>query len=321
MIRIGDYVVRKSYNKDILFKVVSISDKGIVKLKGVSYRILADAPMEDLELAGGMRFTNKENNIMEQIDENVKQILMEQELQSMGAPTLRKTGKVLHIDGDAFYLNLCLKYYEILNVEAVGENVLESQQPKKIKELIEKHKPDILVLTGHDALNKNYTNLQDINEYRNSKYYISAVTEARSIRPTSEQLVIYAGACQSNFEAILSAGADYASSPNRVLIHALDPPFIVEKIAHCPFQTILPIEEALKYTITKFSGLGGYEIVGRARKGGPVVSPITNIQDEKGRDINIDEWTEEEIEEELNKPIFSNELRNYLGNSVPFMRG
>lgn len=320
VISIGDYVVRKSYNRDILFKVIAINDKGVVRLKGISYRIIADAPIEDLELAGGMRFTNQENSVMEQIDDNVKKILMEQELQSMGAPMLRKTGKVLHIDGDAFYLNLCMKYYEILNVNAVGENVSESQQPKKVKELIERHKPDILVLTGHDSLNKNYSNLQDTNEYRNSKFYINAVTEARSIRPTSEQLVIYAGACQSNFEAILSAGADYASSPNRVLIHALDPPFIVERIAHCPFHTILPIEEALRYTITRFKGLGGFEIVGRARKGGPVVSSTdTSILQEEGKDINIDKLTNEEIDKELKKPIFSDSIRNYLGNSMPFI--
>ncbi|MGL6173024.1 MAG: sporulation peptidase YabG [Cellulosilyticaceae bacterium] len=319
MIRIGDYVVRKSYNRDILFKVTAISEKGIVKLKGVSFRIVADAPMEDIELAGGMRFTNQENNVMQQVEQNVKSILAEQELQSVGGPILKKTGKVLHIDGDAFYLNLCMKYYEVLNVNAVGENVLEAAQPKKVKELIEKHKPDILVLTGHDSLNKNYTNLEDMKEYRNSGNFVNAVIEARTIRPTTDQLVIYAGACQSNFEAILSAGADYASSPNRVLIHALDPPFIVERIAHWPFQEILPIEEAVRYTLTQFNGVGGFEIVGRARKGGPVVSKSgTGKLQEKGRDINIDELTNEQIEHELNKPIFSDELRNYLGNSMPF---
>lgn len=321
MLTVGDYVVRKSYNKDILFKIVEINNRGVAKLKGISYRIIADAPLGDLELAGGMRFTSKENNTMEQIDENVRRILVEQELKSKGAPMLRKVGKVLHIDGDAFYLNLCLKYYEILKVDAVGENVIESIQPKRIKELIEKHKPDILVLTGHDALRKDYKNITDINEYVNSRYYVDAVLQARSIRPTSDQLVIYAGACQSNFEAILSAGADYASSPSRVLIHALDPPFIVERIAHCPFNTILPIEEALRYTITQFKGLGGYEVTGKARKGGPVV----NIQETETRlkeatDINIEnKFRHPKDPKNQNDPnIFSDAFKNYLGNSMPY---
>ena len=70
MIQVGDYVVRISYNRDVLFKVLEIKSDGIVKLKGISYRIIADAPMEDLELAGGMRFTNKESYLMEQIQTN-----------------------------------------------------------------------------------------------------------------------------------------------------------------------------------------------------------------------------------------------------------
>lgn len=209
MIQVGDYVVRISYNRDVLFKVLEIKLDGIVKLKGISYRIIADAPMEDLELVGGMRFTNKESYLMEQIQETVKQIVSEQKVQKGNhKPILQKTGKVLHIDGDSFYLNLCMKYYETLGVPAVGENVLEFEQPKKISSLLQKHNPDILVLTGHDSLNKNYKNLYDVNEYKNSKYFIEAVKEARKSRQNNKQLIIFAGACQSYFEALLEAGAD-----------------------------------------------------------------------------------------------------------------
>ena len=249
MIQVGDYVVRISYNRDVLFKVLEIKSDGIVKLKGISYRIIADAPMEDLELAGGMRFTNKESYLMEQIQERVKMLVAEKKiLKDQNKPVLQKTGKVLHIDGDSFYLNLCMKYYETLGVPAVGENVLEFEQPKKIGGLLQKHNPDILVLTGHDSLNKNYKNLYDINEYKNSKYFIEAVKEARKARQNNKQLIIFAGACQSYFEALLEAGADYAASPARVLIHALDPVFIVERIAYCPFNEVLPIERAIKNT-------------------------------------------------------------------------
>ena len=277
-IEVGDYVVRISYNRDILFKFIEIKPNGIVKLKGISYRVIADAPLSDLELAGGMRFTSKENDLMEQIQTTVKNLVLEKKImKDKHKPILQKTGKVLHIDGDSFYLNLCMKYYDILGVNAVGENVLEFEQPRKISSLLQKHNPDILVLTGHDSLNKKYRNLFDINEYKNSKYFVEAIKEARRVNQVSKQLIIFAGACQSYFEALLEAGADYAASPERVLIHALDPVFIVERIAYCPFNQVLPIEEAIKNTVTKFRGVGGYEILGVARKGGPVVG----IADEK----------------------------------------
>lgn len=51
--KIGDIVARKSYDLDVLFKVVDIWDNGkgkIVMLKGVIYRIQADAPESDLLL-------------------------------------------------------------------------------------------------------------------------------------------------------------------------------------------------------------------------------------------------------------------------------
>ncbi|MCX7749088.1 MAG: hypothetical protein N2645_19685 [Clostridia bacterium] len=49
--KIGDIVARKSYQHDILFKIVDIVERGDEKnyiLKGLGYRIQADAPGEDL---------------------------------------------------------------------------------------------------------------------------------------------------------------------------------------------------------------------------------------------------------------------------------
>ncbi len=281
--RVGDYVVRKSYQKDVLFRIDSVdatetADTIVTtaKLKGISYRIIADAPLVDLELVSTMRFTSKENSSMELIEASVRGILAEHA--QVQTTRFQKNGTVLHVDGDVFYLNICLRYYEILGIEAVGVSVSENQQAVKIKELILKYNPDILVLTGHDSLLKsditNEHHRNDINNYRNSKNFIDAVKAAREVRPSSQQLVIYAGACQSHFEQILQAGADYASSPSRVLIHALDPTFIVERIAYCPFHTVLPIEEALKYTLTKFKGLGGFDTLGKSRTGGPVIKNL-----------------------------------------------
>ena len=52
-LKIGDIVGRKSYNSDILFKVVDIKNEGgdeIIVLRGICYRLEADAPESDLVL-------------------------------------------------------------------------------------------------------------------------------------------------------------------------------------------------------------------------------------------------------------------------------
>jgi len=79
---------------------------------------------------------------------------------------------------------------------------------------------------------KNGTRYNDIYNYRNSRYFIETVKEARKFdKKRKKNLVIFAGACQSYFEAIISAGANFASSPARILIDFLDPLIVAEKIA------------------------------------------------------------------------------------------
>lgn len=74
---------------------------------------------------------------------------------------------------------------------------------------------------------KNFT---DIYNYRNSSYFIKAVEEARK-NNMRDDLVIFAGACQSYYEGIMMAGANFASSPARILIDFMDPIIVAEKIA------------------------------------------------------------------------------------------
>lgn len=69
----GDIVVRKSYNKDIIFKIIGFSkdedNKKIAMLKGVAFRVIADAYLDDLEKVeeSDMR------NVL--IDKNVESLL------------------------------------------------------------------------------------------------------------------------------------------------------------------------------------------------------------------------------------------------------
>lgn len=118
-----------------------------------------------------------------------------------------------------------------MGLDAIVKNIPENKQPNMVRQLLEKYNPDILVITGHDAMLKKGTNYSNIYNYRNSKNFISAVKEARKWAKSSNKLVIFAGACQSFYEALIEAGADFASSPGRILIDFIDPLIVAEKIA------------------------------------------------------------------------------------------
>ena len=112
-------------------------------------------------------------------------------------------------------------------------------------------------------------NYIDLENYKNSKYFVETVTKLRNYEPSYDELVIFAGACQSCYEAILDAGANFASSPNRVLIHCLDPVFICERIAYTNIGKIVEIQEIINNTITGVEGVGGLQTRGKYREGYP----------------------------------------------------
>ncbi|MDS1003184.1 sporulation peptidase YabG [Clostridium sporogenes] len=293
---IGDTVVRKSYKKDITFKIIDIRQeegKKIYTLKGVNVRIIADSPYEDLEEVSVATMTKKEEVFTSKVNESIKKILDDRKFRGddKGKRLNKKSkiekmyrtskniktkelyfgrpGKILHVDGDSEYLDTCLKVYKQLQLDVVGETVLEREQPDKILSLVKLYKPDIVVITGHDAVLKEAENYTDINNYRNSKYFVKTVGVLRDYERSYDDLIIFAGACQSCYEAILDAGANYASSPGRVLIHCLDPVFLCEKIAYTNISNIVAIEDALENTITGIKGIGGLQTRGKYREGFP----------------------------------------------------
>lgn len=287
--KIGDIVVRKSYKKDIAFKIIELKEdkdgNTLYILKGMNLRIIADAPENDLEIVRddyngekdivfnravkdaisriiGHRSDTHDGTSLKKIQKTEK-IVQSKEL-IFGRP-----GKILHIDGDNSYLENCLKVYKQLGLIAEGFPVKEKDQPTKVIELVKTVKPDIVVLTGHDGMIKEATDYMDINNYRNSKYFVQSVIELRNYNSSYDELVIFAGACQSCYESILDAGANFASSPSRVLIHCLDPVFICEKVAYTNIDKIVPINEILENTITGVKGIGGLQTRGKYREGYP----------------------------------------------------
>lgn len=279
-IKIGDVVTRLSYDRDIFFKVVEIHPDGkYAALKGLNVRVLADAPIEDLVLPSSAEIRDYKREYIKKSNESMERIFYRRELEkqkrfsraevSDGNGFFDVPGTVLHLDGDEEYLELCMTTYKQLGIVAHGVCIPEKEQYKRLHQLLMEYNPDILVITGHDGLIRNNRNFNDIESYRNSKYFIESVKVARRFEPSLDDLVIFAGACQSHYEGILRAGANFASSPHRVFIHALDPVFIIEKVAYTPINKIISAKDVIDATITGIKGIGGVETRGKFREGLP----------------------------------------------------
>lgn len=278
-IKVGDIVGRKSYNKDLCFKVRELykdaEGRAMAVLCGLLVRLIADAPVDDLEkLPSDMVAVHWRETMVNQ-GERIKRCFERREREQIGSlcrqdvKTFEVPGQVLHLDGDPDYLELCMTTYKQLGVPHHGYHIPENKQPKEVYGLLEKHRPNLLVLTGHDAYTKGKTDFRNMDNYRNSRYFVEAVREARRFEKSLDDLVIFAGACQSYYEAILEAGANFASSPERVLIHAFDPVFIVEKIAYTPINRPIGLKDVIEATITGYPGIGGLETRGLYRVGAP----------------------------------------------------
>lgn len=248
-IRKGSIVSRKSYNDDILFYVENIINTTQGKyaiLKGITLRIKANAPLNDLNIVEKYKVKKEFEKLEKRIEE---QILENRYINIM-------CGKILHLDGDRKYAEKSARYYKKIGLNAIVRNIPESRQPFMVKNLIKKYKPDILIITGHDGMIKNGTGFTDIYNYRNSRHFVSTVKEARIICD-EKKLVIFAGACQSFYEAIMDSGANFASSPARILIDFIDPLIIAEKLAVTPEDkkiTVQDISYLLKDDNKKISG-------------------------------------------------------------------
>lgn len=128
---------------------------------------------------------------------------------------------------------------------------------EQLKQLLNEYKPDILIITGHDAYYKKKNDTANLANYKNSENFIKAVKVARSYEKSHEKLVIIAGACQSNYEELIKAGANFASSPKRVNIHALDPAIIASTIALTERNKEIDLLTLLEKTKYGKDGIGG----------------------------------------------------------------
>lgn len=124
--------------------------------------------------------------------------------------------------------------------------------PLQVNELLKKYNPDILVLTGHDSFSRNKRQ-----KYKNTSSFVDAVTEARKYEKSHEKLFIIAGACQSNYEDLIKVGANFASSPKRINIHALDPAIVATCLSFSNKNKDIDIIKILNKTKYGPDGIGG----------------------------------------------------------------
>ena len=239
MFNIGEYVTRKKYGNDIVFKIIKIENNKVY-LKGVEYRLIADAEMNDLIKCSKCK--KKEfNDKLRNLDKNKYFYI---------------PGVVLHFDTDSEYLQRCLEYYKQQNIKAYGYVFNPNDFKNKIEKLLSRHQPNILVITGHDAYYKKMGEANDNNNYKNTKNFINAVKTARKIE-NQDKLIIIAGACQSNYEELIKAGANFASSPKRINIHALDPAIIASCLSFSNKNEDINIIKILDKTKYGANGMGG----------------------------------------------------------------
>lgn len=280
-IKKGDTVARKSHGKDIIFvvkNIINTKNNKTAILRGIIDRIEADSDLSDLELVDKYTVNEKIETLNSKMSNRIAENEIKEDKRGndyrigiLSPYTNNKekivTGKILHLDGDKKYSEKSYYYYKKLGLNAIVRNIPEYKQPRLVYRLLQMYNPDILVITGHDGMIKKGRDYHNIYNYRNSKYFIQTVKEARRYdQEKGNHLVIFAGACQSYFEAIISAGANFASSPARILIDFMDPLVIAEKVALTEKYKYITIDDIAKELRDGKKGVSGIGANGKMIK-------------------------------------------------------
>lgn len=244
---VGDYVTRDSHNNDLLFQIVDIKDN-LVYLKGVDVRLYADSEIEDLRKATPKGFEKTDEDLIERVSGSIH--LDRDEYFYL-------PGKILHIDGDQDYLKRCMEFYKKMKLQAFGIVSKEEDIASDMVSYLNKVQPDIVVITGHDAYYKRKGSSNDLSNYKNSLHFRNAILKAREYEKSQDKLIVVAGACQSDYEALIKAGANFASSPKRINIHALDPAIIAASVALSEKNKNIDLLSMIEKTKYGSEGIGG----------------------------------------------------------------
>ena len=150
----GDIVARKSYNKDVIFIIDRIIGNRIAILSGITTRLKADSYVEDLEIIDKKEIQKVFNQIDKKIINQTQNAEIEKESIFRRSNRVVYTGKILHLDGDKRYSEKSNMYYKKMGLKAIVRNVTERNQANVVNALIDRYKPDILIVTWHDRNDK-----------------------------------------------------------------------------------------------------------------------------------------------------------------------
>lgn len=151
-IKKGDIVGRLSYGKDILFYVDRIikiknGEKIYAILKGIQYRIEADAPLDDLEKIEKVQIESEDRGFENKLKQKIKKQTKSMFIKENNKRNNASNAIILHLDGDKRYTQKSERYYNKLGLKAIVKNVPENKQPQVIGSLVRKYEPDIVVIT------------------------------------------------------------------------------------------------------------------------------------------------------------------------------
>ena len=119
---IGERVTRKSYNHDVLFRVASVKQE-YAFLHGEDIRLIADAPMSDLQIIEERELKKRQEREKEKEEYSYRLFRQDYQLMKEKRDYISSNGynyenffqippRVLHLDGDVSYLKKCIKYYD-----------------------------------------------------------------------------------------------------------------------------------------------------------------------------------------------------------------
>lgn len=249
-----ELVCIKDESNPIIYIIEKIENKKCY-LKGLNYRVYKITNIENLEIISE-ELKNKEEYICKQYCSNLKRNIKERNKNTF------LYGRILHIDGDKEYLDNCLSLYHDLNIPAEGIYIKEKEIKNEIERYMLEITPDIIVITGHDFYNGQ--GLKNLDNYENTVYFVEAIRVIRKYFD-SDSVPIVVGACASHFEALIGAGANFASSPKRINIHTYDPAVLAIKISTTSCNRAVDFENALRYIENKRDAFGGIETKGKMK--------------------------------------------------------
>lgn len=231
------YCIDTKDTSKMLFCIISENDNSVF-VKGIYYRIYKQINKENVRYVSADEidiYRRENDDYLKKLKEN-----------SFNRQVKSLLGTVLHIDGDEEYMQSCMDLYKEMKIHANGYFIEEKDMPKKIGKIVRCLMPDIVVITGHDFYNGE--DIYALDSYKNTKYFMEACLE---VKRNKSDCVIISGACQSNSEALILNGSNFASSPKRLNIHTYDPAIIAVKVASTSSERFVS-KESLENKIDNF---------------------------------------------------------------------